>query len=490
MPRFSRYGFAEVTRAQRLRGPHRNNRTRYSPIEEIFQSHYQWAREGYWGEPDTAEREAMERWYDGLGSGPAMQCRSCGRQGEQLPTWMSTMPVWTAMYDPITSAQFNDLDTRVGSDDNHWRFVAPDGCDECFGSCSQCETVLPHSTLIRRRWGSMSCSDCTVYCIDCGVACWTNEVTDDGYEGDRCYECDAIANPTCPECGDTAYEDSYCDYCDSTYCSDNCHQYSNCDAVESLINSYDYAPYDFNFLGKGPRYMGVELEVDGNGNAGAEELMELAEDRYYLKEDGSLDAGYEIVTHPASLEYHLTKMPWEAICETALSHGQKSHQANTCGLHVHVSRNSLGNSAKSIDLTISKLILLFWRHWRNLVKFSRRESYQVNQWASSNYECPVAEKYSSALMQEAKWKGRYSAVNVNNRDTVEFRMWRGSLKPDTIRATLEMVDVLVSLAKYRGTAWIFNSTWDDVVREGRVGYKYLTAYLEDRNLSITNQEQG
>ena len=30
----------------------------------------------------------------------------------------------------------------------------------------------------------------------------------------------------------------------------------------------------------------------------------------YCKHDGSLEEGFEIVTHPMSLDYHLTKMPW------------------------------------------------------------------------------------------------------------------------------------------------------------------------------------
>lgn len=42
--------------------------------------------------------------------------------------------------------------------------------------------------------------------------------------------------------------------------------------------------------------------------------------------------------------------------------------------------------------------------------------------------------------------GRYICVNLQNRDTVEFRMFRGTLKPNTIFATLELLDRICDLA--------------------------------------------
>ena len=39
--------------------------------------------------------------------------------------------------------------------------------------------------------------------------------------------------------------------------------------------------------------------------------------------------------------------------------------------------------------------------------------------------------------------GRYTAVNLTNSDTVEIRMFRGTLKLNTLKATLQMVNHLV-----------------------------------------------
>ena len=42
--------------------------------------------------------------------------------------------------------------------------------------------------------------------------------------------------------------------------------------------------------------------------------------------------------------------------------------------------------------------------------------------------------------------GRYTAVNLTNADTVEIRMFRGTLKLNTLKATLQMVNHLVEVA--------------------------------------------
>ena len=42
-------------------------------------------------------------------------------------------------------------------------------------------------------------------------------------------------------------------------------------------------------------------------------------ERLYCKHDGSLSNGFELVTHPMSLEYHQEEMPWPEVLRTARS---------------------------------------------------------------------------------------------------------------------------------------------------------------------------
>lgn len=73
-----------------------------------------------------------------------------------------------------------------------------------------------------------------------------------------------------------------------------------------------------------PFFMGVELEIDKGDNvrecASALKTLSEREDYFYLKSDGSLDNGIEIVTHPCSLEYHENSFPWKEVVKT----GQKN----------------------------------------------------------------------------------------------------------------------------------------------------------------------
>ena len=59
----------------------------------------------------------------------------------------------------------------------------------------------------------------------------------------------------------------------------------------------------------------------------------------------------ELVTHPMSLDWH-KDFCWEDIMKKAVSMGYRSHQTSTCGLHIHVNRNSLGDTHDEQELVI------------------------------------------------------------------------------------------------------------------------------------------
>ena len=137
----------------------------------------------------------------------------------------------------------------------------------------------------------------------------------------------------------------------------------------------------------GPRYFGVELEIDGAGedSYNAEQVLKLANrgDEYiYCKHDGSLDEGFEIVTHPMTLDFQERSMPWLDLVRKAVSMGYTSHQANTCGLHVHVSRTAFGDYEDQQDAVIARILYFFEKHWEELLKFSRRTENQLQRWAA------------------------------------------------------------------------------------------------------------
>jgi hypothetical protein len=257
--------------------------------------------------------------------------------------------------------------------------------------------------------------------------------------------------------------------------------------VLSTVKSYDYNP-EFNMLNvkkaRSPLYMGVELEVDtGTRYDDQDDYDDEDEDnrydsgRNYTREkhnliaaralnimspegnaytmwDGSLINGFEIATHPATLESHLKAFDYETAFKYLKSKGYTSHDSGTCGLHVHIGRRFFGKT-KEVQLTgIGKLAYLVEKHWDRFVAFSRRNHDQLDQWARPSnildyLDTSSDDDRNAALAVQRTYgiRGKYSAVNLQHRNTVELRMFRGTLNYNTFIATLTMVDGLARLAK-------------------------------------------
>ena len=169
-----------------------------------------------------------------------------------------------------------------------------------------------------------SCADEeTVICSHCGERIWRDDNAGDE-DTPLCQRCYDENYTTCSRCGAIirnddahyAHEDD-----DEALCAD-CYASRRC---SSGIRDYYYKPEPI-FHGDGPRYMGVELEVDGAGKDGenAERILNIGNsdgELVYCKHDGSLDRGFEIVSHSCSLDYHLNAFPWSDILREAREMG-------------------------------------------------------------------------------------------------------------------------------------------------------------------------
>jgi hypothetical protein len=300
--------------------------------------------------------------------------------------------------------------------------------------CSHCGAIIEDDEQYETINGNPVCSDCVeryaTYCDHCGAVIWTT----DAYGDDSTTLCERCYNnyyTHCHNCGDLVHEndayriDGY-DYCSECYSDEM-------DSSNS-INEYGYKPTPI-FYGNDRRYFGVELEIDEGGKDSdyADELLEIGNatnDHIYIKTDGSLDDGLEIVTHPMTLDYH-KGFCWDEIMHKAIRLGYRSHQTSTCGLHaegrsqaeplyrshqtstcglhVHVNRDSLGDSYEEQESVISRILYFVEQHWNEMLKFSRRSEVSMNRWASRyGYESSP-----KAIMEKAKKGncGRYAAVN-------------------------------------------------------------------------------
>ena len=210
--------------------------------------------------------------------------------------------------------------------------------------CSHCGARLTDEDLTEFE-GAIYCHDClealTTVCDCCGARIRRDAAEGDN-ETDLCHHCYDYNYTTCEDCGALLHTDDACyDDSDYPYCH-NCYE----KLQQALIKSYNYKPEPI-FFGSGTLFMGVELEIDNGGDDSdnADTLLMIANrtgEHVYCKHDGSLSDGFEIVSHPMTLEYHTNEMNWLDIFENAVLMEYRSHQTDTCGLHIHVNRSAFG----------------------------------------------------------------------------------------------------------------------------------------------------
>lgn len=332
------------------------------------------------------------------------------------------------------------------------------------------------------------CSDCadelTVVCECCGTRIYSaDEAGDENHT--LCESCRENEYRACSRCGHLIPESDACyledDHHEEEPLCDHC--YDIC-AEDALIHAYDYVP-DLNFHGKGLRHFGVELEIDSGGKdvKHAKQLLAAANneaENLYIKSDGSLDDGLELVTHPMTLDYHLNTMPWEEVLCKAKELGYLSHRAETCGLHVHVSRLAFGCTYDHQEAAIARLLFFVEKFWPEMLRFSRRTEGQLNRWAA-RYGMKLCPK---EVLHHAKnsCAGRYTAVNLTRSDTIEIRIFRGTLKLNTLIATLQMVNHLCEVAISLSDEELQQLSWYDFLE--LIHDPELIVYLKERRLYV------
>lgn len=267
-----------------------------------------------------------------------------------------------------------------------------------------------------------------------------------------------------------------------------------------MIHNYSYKPepeigYKNDRESRERLTFGVELECeprrDGAPKMDADELSdridEIAGDRVYCKSDCSLSRGLEIVTHPGTLAHHMYVMHWRQIQRTCEKAGFRSHDTDNSGLHVHVGRAQLGSTDAERDETIRKVQVIFVMYAAELTRFSRRTRSRLDQWAPFRSFGVSPESIRATDGDTlASWAGssvpthaydhddRYTAVNVLNRATVEIRIFRGTLKRDTLIAAIQLVSNIFEYAMTHTWDELRTSTWADVA--AYKPYKELVNY--------------
>lgn len=380
-------------------------------------------------------------------------------------------------------------------------------CHECIETCERCSTAVPTSSLFSVESGDTRvCDRCFENCYQLCESCNEYHLISEGWFSDDEFYCESCADDLtvrCESCGnrvlrgDAYYRRNDSDHA-SPYCSYNCmgnagstyfHE-SHCH-IPNLIFHKDIVDTDTNVRG----YFGLEIEMDdGDGRDVCDEFANsIGEKLLYCKYDGSLgENGVECVTHPMTLDFALNCFPWNKFHDIARDHGYKSHDTDTCGLHIHVSRTYFGDTKKQQNRTIGKAIRLIEKFWDEyIVKFSRRTGGDGFRYCKKNHADILSADDTEERCNELDTKlchvrhDRYQAVNLQNSDTVEFRFFKGTLKVDTIKAMVQFLHNLIDIASRTKADDIDSLSWPSVIHAN--DFSELNTYNAK---TFINQIQG
>lgn len=264
----------------------------------------------------------------------------------------------------------------------------------------------------------------------------------------------------CGECNSYEYESDFREYCGDYYCTscfeNNVSNCEDCDTpiwsgndhdcdenLSSLIHSYGYRPRP-HFFGQGKYFLGFELEVESSDGRrkGAEYIIGKMGSHAYLKEDGSLNDGFEIVTHPHTLSEYQSNFDWTGLRGLSRQ-GFRSWDTDNCGLHIHVSRTAFGEVLRSKDVVKSqahelRFIKLIYDNERQITRLAGRES----EYAKFNDKGKLANRVKYGHQSE-----RWEAVNSQNTETLEVRVFKGSLRAARVLSAIELVHASVEYTR-------------------------------------------
>lgn len=302
------------------------------------------------------------------------------------------------------------------------------------------------------------------------------------------------------------------------YC-DSCFKVQHCN-----VDGYHQPKIPTTFLKESGEttklHFGFELEINKN-NYGfcnenhTEAIFYIRKNFKHLKlnfeRDGSIGDGFEIISQPMTYKYiKAHQEDFKQILQYLRDNGYRSHNTGICGLHIHISKDFLGDTTEEIQNTIDKITLFVETYYNNMVHFARRGNCDY-----CNYITPLYKSYfdSSVLPSEDYLKSievlkdlkaktrryathsdsRYFVINTTNVSTVEYRMFKGTLKYETFMATLEFVNNLTNVCKANMVSKI---SWNKVINYGGdfikeyneglnlIGDNYLRDFTEQINKNI------
>jgi hypothetical protein len=346
--------------------------------------------------------------------------------------------------------------------------VAMDLCDDCIADVRTCDfcgnSVLPEDV---HEFGNDT------------IACWRC-----WRKADYCTWCDCpsteLNNGVCQSCED---ETIICRGCDDRVNIEYSYEHEGryyCESCYDDINKSDYI-YDYHCHGIVPRRLcdgrgiGTELELEFvDSPMWVAEVTYSGENTEYFEWDGSVEGGFETVTHIMDIEQHRR---WIAsgVGSSLLEYANASQCVDT-GLHVNV---DMSYEVRHEVEGMTKLAIYMFVNY-NADDFKRLGRRWSDYYADYEYVHPS---------MGYPCTGKSSAIYLRKDGCIEFRLFHtatndfdymGSVQ--VAHATVEFVSDMVRTYGYDIAMWMLleHRTFGDFVKFAIENYdlkEYMAVYL-------------
>ena len=318
-----------------------------------------------------------------------------------------------------------------------------------------------------------------------------------------------------------------CHSCDATihevFDNVNVHDGNECkqcylDNLYKSVRSYGYKPnprfFDVDSDGNVVSYatpnekanVGIEVEIEKRDNCSidemyhhAKEITEFNDGIFYCKDDSSIgNDGFEIVSHPMTFKA-VRKLNWNDSI-FSLNHNFKAFHTNSCGMHIHISRNAFN------DHTFHKFSLMI-NTYQNFIHFisQRRKLSEYSSWARfdtnqvhrakteasrkyKNWKSDKSDGYNTKLNNVASTYSdtRYQVINDTNSATIEIRCFKANISEQGFLKNIEFVEAMYNFCKESSRMDMRLNKFIQYVRNDAKYYTNLNQYFMDNSKTMKN----
>lgn len=364
-------------------------------------------------------------------------------------------------------------------------------CQDCINTyyleCEQCgKFVLKNDTReVEGDWLCECCfENCTNRCNDCRKWFYTDNLA--WLNNLDIYVCeDCRDNYSCCEDCDDWFLSTHGQLYNDRYLCDSCIDYHQEENEEREVISTFSGRYRFYRLpdeSEDSLYFGIELEAgihkDTNINF-QQEIINKLPDCFFVHGDSSIyDCNWvkdaiEIVSHPMTYKWlKKNRQQWNKILRLRKK-GLLSYKTNSCGIHIHLTKSYF------TEKHLYYFMIMVYRQPVFTTLISQRKARQLKNWGSLTDAEDIKDLKKKA--KDKHFYKRYTAVNLSNPNTIEIRIFRGTLDECAFWKNIEYIQALIEFTKRAKRKDLTLKQFLRYVKSKRRKFQHLYKWLNKKN---------